>query len=286
MTIQSFDPVEFKIKQRNLWDAVAAGWRKHWPGFERSAQLVTDNLVEMAKVSSGHHVLDLATGIGEPAVTAAQRVGPAGRIVAIDQAPQMIAIAKERASELKLENVEFLEIDGEKLNLPANSFDAILCRWGLMYLPDLPGVLSSMHRLLVPGGRFSAAVWDVPPNVPSLSLAARVAREILQIPPPAPGVPSPFSLADSDALEEALRAAGFVNVRSQRLEIIWEFGSSEAYVDHTRDVGGNLNALLAEYPAERQSEVWRAIEETAQQYAGEDGRVRMLNQTICVVGER
>jgi ubiquinone/menaquinone biosynthesis C-methylase UbiE len=91
---------KYKTQQRQMWDNAAAGWQTWWPTFEREAQKVSDKIVELAEIKSGDRVLDIATGIGEPAVTAARRVKPNGKVVATDISPQMLAIAKTRAKSL------------------------------------------------------------------------------------------------------------------------------------------------------------------------------------------
>jgi ubiquinone/menaquinone biosynthesis C-methylase UbiE len=141
----AFNPDEFKAQQRQMWDNAAEGWQAWWETIERGAQKVSDKLVELAEIKAGDKVLDIATGIGEPAVTAARKVMPNGRVFAIDISPQMLAIAKTRAKSLGLDNIiEFRESDGEKLDLPELSiarFDAILSRFGLMFFPNLPAAL-------------------------------------------------------------------------------------------------------------------------------------------------
>jgi len=176
MTTPEFDATRYKSTQRQEWDAVAAGWNKWWEIIEKGAQHVSDRLVELAAIKPGHHVLDVATGIGEPCLTAARRVGATGKVIGTDQSPQMLALARKRATDLGLTNVEFREMDAEALDLPEESFDAVLCRWGLMFLPDLTEVLSSIHRLLVSSGRFAATVWGEPQAVPMLSLPMGVVR--------------------------------------------------------------------------------------------------------------
>lgn len=126
-------------------------------GAERQAG--SDLLVELARIGPGHTVLDVATGIGEPAVTAAYKVGPTGTVIATDQATLMLAVARERVAALGLTNVEFREIDAEALDFQEPRFDAVLSRWGLMFLPNLTGALANMRRLLKPGGRLARAVW-------------------------------------------------------------------------------------------------------------------------------
>ncbi len=286
MSTQSFDADRYKAGQRQQWDQVAAGWKKWWPTFEQGAQHLSDRLVELANIQPGQRVLDVATGIGEPAVTAARRVGPTGHVIATDQAPQMLAIAQDRAAELGLQHIEFLEMDAEALDLPESSFDAILCRWGLMFLPNLASALNRMWQLLTPGGRLAAAVWDVPEKVPNISLAMGVARQMLRVPPPPGETPGPFSLADSTALELALTQAGFSDLHSEWLTVTYEFASAGEFVRRSQDIAAPLIAMLADRPTEWQAEVWRAIEEAAHQYAKADGSISMPNETICIVGRR
>jgi enediyne biosynthesis protein CalE5 len=129
---QAFNSDEFKAQQRQMWDNVAAGWQAWWATLKRGAQKVSDKSVELAEIKPGDKVLDIAAGIGgEPAVAAARRVKPNGKVVATDISPQMLAIAKSRAKSLGLDSImEFRESDGEKLELPESTarFDAILSR--------------------------------------------------------------------------------------------------------------------------------------------------------------
>src|SRR6266487_5347942 len=156
MSNSDFDPNKFKASQRQSWDSVAKGWQKWWKTFESGAQRVSDRLVELAEIKPGQRVLDLATGIGEPAITAAKIVGN-GHVLATDISAQMLAIAEERAKSLGLQDkMEFREIDAENLDsLPKLAFDAILSRWGLMFLPNLEIALRDMQRLLVSRGKLA-----------------------------------------------------------------------------------------------------------------------------------
>ena len=115
MANEAVTPELLKDRQRRDWDAAAVGWNKFWPVFERAAQHVSDRLVDLARIREGSRVLDVATGNGEPALTAARRTGPGGRVIATDQSEGMLAIARSRAASLGITNVEFRAIDGEKL---------------------------------------------------------------------------------------------------------------------------------------------------------------------------
>src|SRR5262245_36235123 len=190
----------------------ADGWKQHWNIWERAAQHVNERLVDLARVRPGHRVLDIATGLGEPAFTAARRVGSNGSVVATDLSQAMLSHARQEALRLGLRNVEFREMDAEEPNLPAQSFDAALCRWALMFLPHLVAALTRVRELLVSHGRFAAGVWANPEEVPFTSVPMGAIRRVLQIAPPPVGIPGTFSLADAEVLQRAFRQAGFAEV--------------------------------------------------------------------------
>ena len=148
----------------------------------RAAQSLSNRLVELAEIKPGQRILDIATGIGEPALTAARIVGSIGHVLAIDISTEMIAIAKQRGAFNGLQNtIEYRETEAEDLVLPDLSFDAALCRWGLMFLPNLNATLTKIHRSLVSGGRFIAAVWADEHNVPVISLGMEIISEYVQM---------------------------------------------------------------------------------------------------------
>lgn len=286
MTTPAFDPAQYKARQLESWDDAAAGWRNWWELIERPAQEVSDRLLELANVRPGHRVLDVATGIGEPAATAARKVGPDGHVVATDMSPGMLKIARERATSLGLNNLEFRETDMESLDVPESSFDAALCRWGLMFLPDLGVALARLRAALVPDGRFAASVWSEPSKTAMFSVTMGVMQSMLQLQPPPPGTPTLFDLAEPGVLEEALRNAGFSGIQTERRTVTFEWPSVDVFVQFSHEVNAPLRAELARLSGERRSEVLRAIAQAAQQYADQEGTVRMPNETILVAAQR
>ena len=286
MSTQPFDPAEYKAGQRQEWGAAADGWKKQWETIERFSQPVSDRLVELTQIRPGHRVLDVATGIGEPAVTAARAVGSSGSVVATDQAPEMLTIARERAAALGLRNIEFREMEAETLDMPGESFNALLCRWGLMFLPNPGDALRGMYRLLAPGGGLAAAVWSEPLKVPMISVPMRVIQQMVEMPAPPEGMPGPFSLADVGALEQYLRQAGLSNVRSERMVLTAEWPSAQEFVNMLLDIAAPLKAMLDRQPVEKRTGVLEAIEEAISQYATTDGTIHIPNEAICVSGHK
>jgi ubiquinone/menaquinone biosynthesis C-methylase UbiE len=277
---------QFKISQRKSWDNVAAGWRTWWKALERGGQKVSDKLVRLAEIKPGQKVLDIATGIGEPAVTAARTVGDKGHVTATDISPGMLAIGRERAQHEGLKNIEFKEGDAEMVNLPSSTFDAAICRWGLMFLPNLSVALENIQRSLVNGGRLAAAVWAEPRKVPQLNLPMEVVRQELQLPPIPAGIPGPFSLADSNELKNYLLEAGFKDIHNENVQVTFEFDSAEDFVRFTKDTAP-VNTLLANETEERKAKIWKTLgDQTKARYSKDNGQVELDNEAVCIVGKK
>ncbi len=281
---QQIDGSRYKAGQRQEWNNAAEGWRRWWETIEKGLQHGSDRMVELARIKPGHHVLDIATGIGEPAVTAARRVGSGGAVLGIDQAPEMLAVAGERAAALGLQNLEFREMDAELLDLPTASFDAALCHFALMFLPDLESALNRIRRVLVSGGAFVAVIPGAPAKVPFMSLPMGVIQRMIDLPPPPAGMPHLFRFSDVGQLEQSFLDAGFAEVTTERGALDLEFSSGDAYVQFVRDVVAEVSRLVSGQSPERQDEVWRSIADAAAQYATPDGRVRFPNEMVYIVG--
>ena len=286
MGTNSFDSDKFKDGQRQQWDSVAAGWKKWWKTIEQFSQIVTDNLTELVDIKPDQQVLDIATGIGEPALTVAKIVGDNGKVIAADVSSQMLSIARDRANRLGLNNVEFQESDAEKLDFPESHFDAIVCRWGLMFLPDVDTTLKSILRMLVPGGKFAGSVWDVPENIPFFSLTVQTFRQMFDVPRPPPEAPTVSGLAER-ALEEKMANAGFTNIRTETITVNFEFSSAGEYTQLMKDIAAPLRIMLANQSAEEKDEYWQTLEKSAAQKFGvQNGGVLLPSISISVVGQR
>ena len=281
MATDAANSEKLKREQRAAWDENAAGWKKWWPTFERAAQTVSDRLVALAAIKPGHRVLDVATGTGEPAVTAARIVGTSGRVVAVDQSPAMLAIGRERAASLGLNNLEFVEADAESLALPPASFDAIVCRWGFMFMPDLDTTVAALRKLLKPGGRLATAVWASGEKVPMITLAADAIRKLTGAPPPPPGTLDPMRLADTSLLRRPLEASGFRAIAEQRLNVRFEFASEEVFAEFRSEVGRGRE-MMAKLGPDVREKARIAMSEAVRKFTLGDGSVRLDNETILI----
>jgi len=283
---QQQNPEAEKSGHAQHFASAAPGWMKWWAINGSALQPVGDRMCELAHIRPGQRVLDIATGIGEPALTAAQWVGPSGHVLATDIAPEMLGFGKSRAADMGLGNLEFRQMDAEAMDLPDASFDAILCRFGLMFLPNLDAALRTILRLLVPGGCFAAAVWSTPDKVPSSSIARGTIMRELQMPPTAPGTHDSFSLSDPVALKHRLDQAGFVDLHVETMYAHYEWSSPDTYVEFAQDMLAIVRTTLADLPPERKSQILDAIRETASKYQTQDGTVQADSEAFLVAGRR
>ncbi len=266
-------------------DSIARGWKRWWPIFEAQWKTVNERLISLARIEPGERVLDLATGIGEPALTIAAQVGPKGSVVATEQAPQLLALARERKGGLGLDNVDFLLTDPETPNLPRGIFDAIVCRWGLAFLLDPRQALARYRDLLKPIGHLAAAVWGKPAQVPFMSIPSSAAQEVLHLPSPAPETPSVFGLTPQ-ALVEAMAVAGFREIASESMVVPMVFASRREFAAHLRDVSAPLAAALAAAPGKKRSAFWKRVDELLTPFVQPDGTLLLPNTTVFVAGHR
>lgn len=266
--------------------AQATAWHEWFHVIETAAQPASDMMIERAAIGPGDRVLDVATGLGEPAVTAARRIAPDGHVTAIDLSDDMLAFGRRRAAEIGLDNITFRQCDAAELTLEDNKFDAILCRWGLMFFANLDRALERMRAVLSDQGRFVALVWGPPERVPTLSLSGRVLRRTLGMAPPDEGAITPFALADHASLESRVAAAGFSDVRGETTTITFDFADAAEYTAFRYDRSGRLRDEIKDFPAQTQTAAWQAVTDAAAEFARDDGGVRMDNEAYCITARR
>lgn len=158
--MKNMNKLELKEHERKTWSAVAEGWRRQDKLLRKGSAPVTERMLDLAGIDAGHWVLDIASGTGEPAISAARRVGDTGKVIGTDLVEEMLCVAREKVLQENLNNIEFRCVDGEALEFESDSFDAITIRWGLMFMPEPEACLSRVYRLLKSNGRIVAAYWS------------------------------------------------------------------------------------------------------------------------------
>ena len=256
----SFDAAKYKIAQREQWNKDGAAWRRWNPTLDRWYGDVTRQMLDLARIQPGQRILDIAAGAGEPAVSAAERVGPGGYVLATDISEGIVELSLQVARERGLKQVETRVMDGENLELPDASFDAVLCRLGLMYMPHTVTALCEWRRVLKAGGRVAVVVFSTPDRNSWGAVPASIIRQRAQLPPPVPGQPGPFSLGGPGVLEGVFREAGFADPEVRTVPVPHRMTSAAEYVRVAREAFGAFNAMMAHLPPQERESVWNEVE--------------------------
>ena len=273
MASAAFDPVSYKETTRQQWQDAAEAWYRWEPALERWLSDATETMLDLAGVSAGSRVLDLAAGSGGQTIAAARRVGAGGAVLATDLSERILEFAAQQARAAGLSNVATRVMDGEQLEVEDGTFDAVISRLGLIYFPDRQGALEDIHRALRPGGRVSTIGYSTPERNGFFSIPVSIIREVAELPPPAPGLPGPFSLGQPGALEDAYRAAGFGEVEVRTLAAPLRLASTEECLRFERESFGALHQMLAGVPEAERERAWERIEGELRQFEGPDGFV-------------
>jgi SAM-dependent methyltransferase len=175
------------------------------------SQALTDALVAAARVRPGLRVMDVASGAGEPALTLAAAVQPAGEVVATDLTPALLTMTKERAQRLGLTNLTVRQADAAALPFSESSFDLVTCRLG--GFAEWPAVLGEVRRVLRPGGRIALVQWARPEESPVFAIMRDALLPHLEA---ARGSLGPATFAEPGSLATALREAGIREATEDR----------------------------------------------------------------------
>ena len=233
-----------------IWSAAALAWGRHADFVDDRGAEVAQAMLHAAALRPDERVLELACGPGGVGLAAAELVAPGGEAVLSDIASEMTAIAAKRAGERNLANVRTAQIDMENIDLPDASFDVVLCREGLMLVPDPAAAVREAHRVLVPSGRAVFAVWGPQDRNPWLGMLFDAITETLGVPVQPPGVPGPFSLSEFGKLEELLGAAGFHDVTVREVATPMNAASFDDWWAVVPSLAGPVGPLLAGQPAD------------------------------------
>ena len=267
----SFDAAKYKNAQREQWNKDGAAWRRWNPTLDRWYGEATRQMLDLARIQPGQRILDIAAGAGEPAVSAAERVGPRGYVLATDISEGIVELARQVAHERGLKQIETRAMDGEKLDLPDASFDAVLCRLGLMYMPHPVTALREWRRALRAGGRVAVAVFSTPDRNSWGAMPAAIIRRRAQLPPPVPGQPGPFSLGAPGVLEGVFRQAGFADPEVRAVPVPHRAASAAEYVRVAREAFGAFNAMMAHLPPEERESAWNEVENSMRSFESSGG---------------
>jgi ubiquinone/menaquinone biosynthesis C-methylase UbiE len=278
------EPEAFKQRIRAQWDEVAPRWHRWTPVMQAQYAPATELMLDLARLRPGDRVLDIAAGDGYQSIAAARRVGPTGHVLAVDLAPEQVKHAAAAAREAGVDHLEARVMDAEGLDLEDASVDAVLCQFGLMFLPDPDRGLREMLRVLKPGA-WASLVIAAAGGFPESDLAASIVRERLGGATSVPERITGASLGAPGALKQRLERAGFTAVESHELTVPLRLPSVAEAGRYIREIHPTLEEMMAPLaPAER-DEVYQRVDEALARFVGPTG-FESPNRVVVVAGAR
>ncbi|QMW05764.1 class I SAM-dependent methyltransferase [Spirosoma foliorum] len=271
-------------QQRAVWNQFAPGWKK-WDDFTmRFLQPMGDAIIRAIDLNERDTVLDVATGTGEPGLTIASIVTK-GSVIGTDLSENMLSIAAEKAQQSGLTNYTTQVADVSKLPFADTSFDAVSCRMGFMFFPDMAQAARELVRVLRPNGRLATSVWAGPADNAWIGLLMGVINRALQLPPPPQGAPGMFRCAQPGIISGLLEAAGLSGVTETVLSGQVIYSSPDEYWTNMNEVAAPVVAALKQTDSETinriKEEVWALLKE---KYG--NGELALPFSTLIIQGSK
>jgi SAM-dependent methyltransferase len=269
----STDPEAYRAASLEQWAGSAAGWGARAAQLQEVLAPVSMWMVEAVVPQPGQTVLELAAGPGETGFLAAELIRPGGTLICSDFAEPMLDVARARASELRLDNVEFRRLDAESLDLEAASVDSVLCRYGYMLMADSEAALRETRRVLRPGGRLALAAWAPGEANPWAAVAGKVVRPRLGAPEPDPAAPGMFAFGPPGRLGGLLADAGFADRRVEEFDLTLAYPSFEEWWEITHDLSKPLADMIDAMEPDDREATLEAIRERFSPYTAPSGEI-------------
>ncbi len=265
------------------WDEASKGWGRQADRVQDAARPISEWMIAHVRPAPGERVLELAAGPGDTGFIAARMIEPGGTLITSDAVAGMLEIARERAEEQRIANVEFKQLQLEWIDLPTASLDVVLCRWAVMLIIDPAAALRECRRVLKPGGRLALAVWDPPETNPWTVIVQRVLVELGHVQQPPAGGPGMFALAAPGKLVELLEDAGFFDIETESVPIVWRYGSVIDWLGETRDLSRQFSGAWATLSDEQRQQLREAVAVAAGEYTDADGALILPGSSLAAV---
>ena len=266
------------------WRESAFYWQKHIDTIRVMFAPVTQALIENAGIVEGDSVLDVAGGSGEPSLTIAAKVGPNGSVTVTDAVAEMVNAAKTEAQRRGITNVAFEQCEADSMPFESRSFDAVVCRLGVMFFPDPLAGLVEMLRVTKIGGAISLAVWGKSDLNPFSYLITNVVARHFDEPPADPNAPGAFRFAEAGLLADLLRQAGASDVKERVLKFdIAAPLSPEGFWKMRSETSGTLREKLAGASPEQREVIAKEVKDAVRKYFP-DNQMSFPAQMIIVSG--
>lgn len=235
---------DISTAQRTSWDHFSAGWKKWDTVTMHFLGPVGVAIIDHLGASGSSQVLDIAAGTGQPGLSIARHLSHDGKVVITDLSSKMLQVAVEKAATAGITNVEFREADANALPFAENSMDAVSCRFGFMFFPDLQRAANEMARVLKPGGRIAVSVWAGPEQNFWITCMMDNIKKRIDVPPVAPGAPGMFRCAAPDLMASLFTKAGLKEATEKPVPSTYDLANGTAYWDMITEIAAPFVSAL------------------------------------------
>ena len=226
---------EIRDQQRATWNKFSPSWKK-WDDLNMDLlKPMGDEIIRSINPRGAEVVLDIAAGTGEPGLTIATML-KGGKVVITDLSEDMLEIARENAMKRDIKNIETRVCDVCALPFADNTFDAISCRLGFMFFPDMLLAAKEMVRVLKPGGKIATSVWNVLENNFWITAILETISRHIDLPAPLPGAPGMFRCAKEGLISDLFLQAGLKNIKQKEITAKMHFKTADIYWDMMTEV--------------------------------------------------
>jgi SAM-dependent methyltransferase len=261
----------YRKQSLETWAEMAPGWEARNQWMIGAAGSVNDWILDQADPQPGQTVLDIAAGPGDLGFRAADRVGPAGQVISSDFSPEMVEVARRIGQARGLGNVDHRVLDAEKMDLPDDLVDVAVCRWGYMLMADPAAALGETRRVLRDGGPLAFAVWAEAERNQWAAIPGMTLVERGHVPPPEPGSPGIFALADPARIRELVVDAGFAEPSVEEVAFTFRYADSDEVWDTLVRLAGPLARVINGLSVEEQIATREAISGNLGSFRRPDG---------------
>ena len=280
----SSDLDQIRDQQRDTWNRFSAGWKKWDEMVLGWLAPFGGSMIRHANLHENSNVLDVAAGTGEPGLTAAALV-PRGQVTVTDLSERMLTVAAENATRRGLHNFKTQVCDAGALPFADSHFDAILCRFGFMFFPDITSAAREFARVAKPGARICAAVWSAPDKNPwATTIMGTIARHV-SMPAPPPGSPGLFRCAPEGMMRAAFVEAGLRDITEEEVSNTMIHKTPEQYWEFMNDIAAPVVAGLAKADGATRERIRTEVLDLASEFM-RNGTIQLLSSATVIVGTR
>ncbi|RHX89370.1 class I SAM-dependent methyltransferase [Leptospira stimsonii] len=275
---------EIREQQKESWNRFSPGWKKWDDLFMDFLKPMGDEIIRRLDLKKTDRVLDIAAGTGEPGLTIATLVKD-GSVLITDLAEDMLIVAKENARRRGITNIETQACDVSELPFPDNTFDAISCRFGFMFFPDMKLAASEMFRVLKPGGKVATSVWNVPDKNFWITAVMGAIQKNMNLPAPIPGAPGMFRCSEKNLIFNLFREVGLKNVFVKEVDGKLKCQTAETYWNVMTEVAAPIVAALSKADENLKEKIKEEVFQSVnQKYSS--GDVQIESSALVVWGEK